>query len=139
MWGKSSEVQSKAITLANNNYPVVLEYSDYSYFDMTYTPQLKEPGLYWASKFGDTNASLSAAVAATNTQQQSNKPENIIGLEGALWADVIPDYTQLQYMALPKLAGLAEASWSAESVTDIQGRADWQSLSYRLGCGKSGF
>jgi hexosaminidase len=139
VWGKSSEVQSKAVTLANNDYPVILEYADYSYFDMTYTPQLKEPGFYWASKLGDTDASLSIAIAATNTQHQSNKPDNIIGLEGALWADVIPDYTQLQYMALPKLAGLAEASWSAESVTDIGGKPNWQSLSYRLGCGKEGF
>lgn len=139
VWGKSSEVQDKAVTLANNDYPVILEYADYSYFDMTYTPQLKEPGFYWASKLGDTDASLSIAIAATNTQHQSNKPDNIIGLEGALWTDVIPDYTQLQYMALPKLAGLAEASWSAESVTDIGGKPNWQSLSYRLGCGKEGF
>ena len=42
-------------------------------------------------------------------------------------------------MALPKLAGLAEASWSAESVTDIGDKPNWQSLSYRLGCGKDGF
>jgi hexosaminidase len=139
VWGKSTEVQSKAVTLANNDYPVVLEYADYSYFDMTYTPQLKEPGFYWASKLGDSDASLSVAIAATNTQQQSRKPDNIIGLEGALWTDVIPDYTQLQYMALPKLAGLAEASWSAESVTDIGGKPNWQALSYRLGCGKEGF
>ena len=139
VWGKRSEVQSKAVTLANNDYPVVLEYADYSYFDMTYTPQLKEPGFYWATKLGDTDASLSVAIAATNTQQQSSKPDNIIGLEGALWTDVIPDYTQLQYMALPKLAGLAEASWSSESVTNIQGKPNWQSLSRRMGCGEQGF
>jgi hypothetical protein len=48
---------------------------------------------------------------------------------------VIPSYYQLQYMALPKLAGLAEASWS----TPPEDKPAWHSLASRLGCGQKGF
>ncbi len=64
-----------------------------------------------------------------------------MGLEGALWTDVIPDYNHLIYMALPKMAGLAEAAWSDSTITEPNedGNPNWHSLSNRLGCGQTGF
>lgn len=139
VWGKSSDSINKAVNLANNNYPVVLSYSDLLYLDMTYTPNLSEPGFYWANRFGDTEAALTSAKYANLTLDKSTKSGNILGLEGSLWADTIPDYNQLQYMALPKLAGLAEASWSSSTKTVSNGALNWQSLAIRLGCGQSGY
>ncbi len=138
VWGKSSDSLNKAITLANNNYPVVLAYSEYLYFDMTYTADFTEPGFYWASKNQDTYTTLSSARVADLTQQKSRNPQNILGLEGALWTDVIPSYSHLQYMALPKLAGLAEAAWSPRELSK-EDNPNWQSLAQRLGCGRTGF
>ena len=134
VWGKSAEALPKAVALANAGYPVVLDYSELLYFDMTYSAAFNEPGLYWASKFGDTYAALSSAQAASKTQELSKNPKQILGLEGALWTDVIPSYEQLQYMALPKMAGLAEAAWSPATSSP-----QWHSLAGRLGCGQSGF
>lgn len=138
VWGKSNSAITNAVTLSNNNYPVVLAYSDNVYFDMTYTAQLNEPGFYWATKYSDTYAALQSALNATRTEQRSQKPQNIIGIEGALWTDVIADYQQLQYMAVPKIFGLSEAAWSSESVTTQNNLLNWQSLAMRLGCGESG-
>lgn len=135
VWGKADDSLRKAIILADLNYPVVLEYSDLLYMDMTYTPDVKEPGLYWANKSHDTYTTLSAMQAAAKTQQQTRHPEQILGLEGALWTDVIPSYYHLQYMAFPKIAGLAEASWSQPD----RNLPNWHSLANRLGCGKTGF
>ena len=67
------------------------------------------------------------------------KQANILGIEGALWTDVIPNYEHLIYMALPKMAGLAEAAWSDESVTNQNDNPNWHSLAQRLGNGQSGF
>lgn len=138
VWGKSNSAIANAVTLSNNNYPVVLAYSDNLYFDMTYTAKLNEPGFYWATKYSDTYAALQSSLNATRTEQRSLKPQNIIGIEGALWTDVIADYKQLQYMAVPKIFGLSEAAWSSESITAQNNLPNWQSLAIRLGCGESG-
>jgi len=137
VWDSSSKSIARAVTLANASYPVVLEYSDYLYMDMTYTPELKEPGLYWATKFADTYALLSSTAPIAKTIARTRKPEQILGVEAAVWADVIPSYSQLQYMTLPKLAGLAEASWSHSSYSSNQ--PNWRSLANRMGCGNNGF
>jgi hexosaminidase len=138
VWSSGGTARKQAVMLANEGYPVVMDYADSLYFDMTYTPAFKEPGFYWATKFGDTYAALDSADQATLTISNTSQPQNILGLEGALWADVIPDYTQLQYMALPKLAGLAEAAWSTPA-TARGTPPNWRSLAHRLGCGQSGF
>lgn len=139
VWSQGKTARKQAIELANNGYPVVIDFADTLYFDMTYTPAVSEPGFYWATKYGDTYAALTSASQITQAVASTTNPQNILGLEGALWADVIPDYSQLQYMALPKLAGLAEAAWSPESSTARNLQPNWQSLATRLGCGDNGF
>lgn len=139
VWEAYKKSANNAITLANNDYPVVLSYADSLYFDMTYTPDFKEPGFFWATNFGDTYAALNSSILASQTANKSNKPKNIIGLEAGIWTDVIEDYSQLIYMTAPKITGLSEAAWSAESITNIYNKTNWNSLSKRLGCEKDGF
>lgn len=139
VWSQGKTARKQAVELANNGYPVVIDFADTLYFDMTYTPAVNEPGFYWATKYGDTYAALTSASQITQAVAATTNPQNILGLEGALWADVIPDYSQLQYMALPKLAGLAEAAWSPASTTAQNLQPNWQSLATRLGCGDNGF
>lgn len=131
---KSSAIATK---LANANYPVVLDYSDYLYMNMTYNADIHEPGFYGDTKFSDTNALLSSVNPVSKTLKSTKHPEQILGIEGALWTDIIPSYSQLQYMAFPKIAGLAEAAWSYSSYANA--KPQWQSLASRLGCGKTGF
>lgn len=138
-WGEYKKTKPKALTLINNRYPTVLSYADGLYFDMKYTQQLDEPGFYWATQYGDTYAALNSAIQASETQESATNAKYILGLEAGIWTDVIPDYYQLQYMALPKLAGLAEAAWANSELTTESGIPNWHSLAVRLGCGKDGF
>ena len=137
VWSSGKEAIKQAVTLANNNFPVVMDYAGSLYFDMAYTPALSEPGFYWSTRFGDTYAALNSGIKANSTLSQTKAPQNILGLEGTLWTDVIPDYAQLQYMAFPKIAGLSEAAWS--NLNQAESQPNWQSLARRLGCGQSGF
>jgi hexosaminidase len=139
VWHISSTAQ--ASNLANHDYPTVLAYADQTYFDLTYTPELHEPGFAWASSFSDTHAALSSAVSATKTINETtpSKQTNIIGIEGALWSENLANYKQMIYMALPKMTGLAEASWSPSAVTQSNNQVNWQSLAARLGCSESGY
>ncbi len=130
-----------AATLINNNYHTVLAFADNTYFDLSYTPDKWEPGYYWAGAYLDTNAALQAAASATQVENvvNANAIENLLGLEGALWTENIPNFRHLMYMATPKMAGLAEASWAKSSTTNIDGKINWRSLSYRLGTDNHGF
>ncbi len=141
VWNNSTQGQPQAVTLAEAGYPVVLDYSDETYFDLVYTPSIYEPGFYWATSWSNTYSALKSAISVTNTiaaistQYQSN----IKGLEGTLWSENMPSYQHLIYMATPKMAGLAEAAWSPASITNGNNATaqypNWQSLAHRLGCG----
>ena len=133
--------QAQAKTLAENGYKVVMAYSDQTYFDLAYTPDISEPGLYWAAPYLDTYSALHSAVAASQTINGIKKVDraNVDGIEATMFSENMPTYNTLVYMALPKMAGLSEASWSPASVTDNNNLPNWHSLTTRLGCGKDGF
>lgn len=129
LWQKSSAYIDKSgefikNTLLNSPYDVVLGFADLVYFDMRYTNSWDEVGLYWAVDHADTEDVLKIG--------KFNVP-NAVGVEGALWSELIPNSNQLFYMALPRMSGLAEAGWSRQS------NLNWQHLSTRLGNGKTGF
>ena len=140
IWNESTGGLSQAVTLAQAGYPVVLDYANDTYFDLAYTQSIYEPGFYWAG-YNNTYTALQSAVDATTTINAigSQYQSNIKGLEGTLWSENMPTYQHLIYMVTPKMAGLAEASWSPVSITNGTGSTasypNWQSLAHRLGCG----
>ncbi len=138
VWDPSNPGIEHAKILAAHHYPSVLAYSDHLYFDLTYTPDAWEPGLYWAGSFLDTHAALTSAIKAQETINTLNlrSRKNILGLEGTLWTENIPNARHLQYNTFPKITGLAEASWSPFSTTSYLNQANWQSLATRLGIKK---
>lgn len=135
----------QAIELIKNNYPTVAAFSDDTYLDLRYNPDYREPGLYWATPYGDTHAALHSAIdvnkVLNDSSLTSQQKELLLGVEGTLWTEMIPNFRALQYMAFPKMAGLAEAGWAAENTTTDANntRENWQSLASRLGCGQTGF
>ena len=135
VWDPSTVGLEHAQILARHHYPTVLAYSDHLYFDLTYTPNAWEPGLYWAGTFLDTHAALTSAVKAKQTLAGLSQQyqEMILGLEGALWSENITTNRHLEYQAFPKITGLSEASWSPMARTTKNNQANWKSLAYRLG------
>lgn len=126
--------------LANAGYPVVLCNVSNFYFDLAYTKDPTEPGLYWAGfvdtrhaytfspydMFKTTSKSalgqkidLEAMAAAPGRDGRAVlerlKPEarkNIIGLEAQLWSETIKGRDMMEYYLLPKLIGFAESAWA---------------------------
>lgn len=140
IWNESTGGLSQAVTLAQAGYPVVLDYSNDTYFDLAYTQSIYEPGFYWAG-YNNTYTALQSAIDATTTINavEPQHQGNIKGLEGTLWSENLATYQHLIYMATPKMAGLAEAAWSPVAITNGTGSTasypNWQSLAHRLGCG----
>lgn len=141
VWNTTKLGIPQASTLANHGYQTVLAFADKTYFDLAYTPDIHELGFNWASQYSDTQSALSSALSATDTINATNflAQGNVVGIEAALWSENLDTYQKMIYMALPKMAGLSEASWSPSTVTHNGTQVNWQSLADRLGCGQSGF
>lgn len=125
---------------ANANWQVVLALPDASYFDVPYLNTPYARGNHWASRKLDTEKVFSfqpqnlPALAAiwqdvngegyrTEDKVPLTAAHNIIGLQGNLWTEVIPDAASAWSMLLPRLLALAERSWH---------KADWQPA-YQMG------
>ena len=55
----------------------------------------------------------------------AGKEKNIIGVEGCLWTEFVPDCTRANYMIFPRLAAIAEDAWTPtvrKSEAEFMGR-----------------
>lgn len=119
---------------ANALWQVVLALPDASYFDVPYLNTPYARGNHWASRMLSTEkvfsfqpqnlpslASLWQDLNGNNFQIKDQiplqQPKQIIGLQGNLWTEVIPDAQSAWQMLLPRLLAFAERSWHL---------ADWQ-------------
>ncbi|QMU26754.1 family 20 glycosylhydrolase [Adhaeribacter radiodurans] len=122
-----------AYRLANAGYKVILSNVTNQYFDMAYNSTFEEPGFYWGSfvdvdkpfyfipynyykntkkdKFGNP---LPKSVFAGKERLTDFGKNNIVGIQGLLWAETIITPERMEYMILPKLLGLAERAWSPD-------------------------
>ncbi|RVU35649.1 beta-N-acetylhexosaminidase [Rheinheimera riviphila] len=119
---------------ANPGWQVVLALPDASYFDVPYLNTPYARGNHWASRMLSTEKVFSfqpqnlPSLAAVwqdlngknyqiNDKVPLQQPKQIIGLQGNLWTEVIPDAQSAWQMLLPRLLAFAERSWHL---------ADWQ-------------
>lgn len=123
--------------LLKSGYKVVVDFANYTYFDLRSAPLFFEPGLYWANNYTDTYSAFDLGNAVNKLYKDPDLSEsdisNLLGIEGAMWSELISSKEVLWYMMLPKMTGLAEAAWAQKS--DL----NWHTLALKLGCGKTGF
>ncbi|MFF7729695.1 beta-N-acetylhexosaminidase [Streptomyces sp. NPDC008001] len=100
---------------------LILSPADRAYLDMKYTKDTPL-GLQWAglvevrqSYDWDPGGYLAGAPASA-----------VAGVEAPLWTETVSTSAQLEYMAFPRLAGIAELGWSPAATHD------WSSYRARL-------
>ncbi len=140
IWNNIFDYPDLGYRLANAGYKVVLCNVSNFYFDLAYSKDPQEPGLYWAG-FVDTRHSWTFApydmfkttkknslgqkldLEAVNVYEKNKiivehlKPQarkNILGLEAQVWCETVKGRDMLEYYMLPKLVGFAESAWAAE-------------------------
>ncbi|GFO14416.1 beta-hexosaminidase [Plakobranchus ocellatus] len=150
--------------LANEGYEVILAPGTHFYFDHPHEPDPEERGLFWACRFVDThkvfnfmptnimaNADVKLtgekltkadlkAITESEDYTQLKKPENIKGLQGQIWTELVRTRQQFHEMICPRLIALAERAWHCASwekqVADKRGKAqdeDWAKFAMTLG------
>ena len=101
---------------------LIMSPADRSYLDMKYDGDTAL-GLRWAglvplkTAYDWDPASLVAGV----------RPDAILGVEAPLWSETLANLRDAEFMALPRLAAIAELGWSPRA------EHDWERFRVRLG------
>ncbi|MFL5727949.1 MAG: family 20 glycosylhydrolase [Cytophagaceae bacterium] len=158
-WGWGNE--DLAYKLANRGFKTVLCPVTNLYFDLAYTNEPEEPGLYWGGftderkiyeytplnlfncAYQDLNGqTLDPAMFKDKERLTQAGRKNILGLQGMLFSETLKNRGMLEYYMFPKMIALAERAWAKQpawsKVTDkekrLEGLAkDWNSFANALG------
>ncbi|WPU93419.1 family 20 glycosylhydrolase [Mucilaginibacter sabulilitoris] len=122
-----------AYRLANAGYKVVLTCVTNLYFDMANYKSFDEPGYYWGAFLGidkfysfipfdyfknadvDKNGNpINRSLFIGKQRLTDYGKSNIVGLQGALWAETVKSTERMDYMIFPRLLALAERAWAAD-------------------------
>jgi hexosaminidase len=106
---------------AGNGARVVMSIASKAYLDMKYD-QTTPIGLTWAG-FVDVKTSYDwdpAAIAAPLPEA------SILGVEAPLWSETVATIQDVEFLAFPRLAAIAEVGWSRRE-------RDWPAFQERLG------
>jgi hexosaminidase len=113
--------QEQAARIAQLGIKTILSPANRTYLDMKYdaaTPL----GLEWAGRVGVRTAYEWDPAQLVNGLDE----RAILGIEAPLWSETLQTLADIEYMAFPRLPGLAEIGWSAAA-----GR-NWDEYKYRL-------
>jgi hexosaminidase len=147
-WGREDD----AYKFANDGYQVILAHSTNLYLDLAYNKDPDEPGYYWAN-FVDVkktfeyrpfdiyvNATHNRMGAPLDKAQWESKvhltaegKKNILGMEAQLFGENVKSAALMEYLAFPKMLGVAERAWNPELPAESEMPALWARFTNSLG------
>jgi hexosaminidase len=147
-WGREDD----AYRYANQGIPVILAHATNLYMDLAYAKDPDEPGYYWAN-FVDEKKTFEYKpfdIFANGTQDRMGNPiapstwdskvhltaagkPSILGMEGLLWGENLKSPQLVEYLAFPKLLGVAERAWNPEPAQPQDSPEAWAQFANRLG------
>jgi len=107
---------------AGQGAKVIISPASRTYLDMKYD-SLTTPGLSWAG-FIEVDKAYNWDPDTLISGLDSDK---ILGIEGPLWSETVTKMDEIEYMAFPRLPGLAEIGWTPAS------KRNWDDYKARLG------
>lgn len=119
--GTSAEEKAQVARAAQNGTGIVLSPADRIYLDMKYTADTPL-GLDWAGL-----VEVKRAYDWDPGNYLPGAPASAIrGVEAPMWSETLTKSDDIEYMAFPRLAGVAELGWSPASTHD------WDAYKVRL-------
>jgi hexosaminidase len=112
---------SEARTAVEKNMKLVMSPAEKAYIDMKYDKS-SPLGLSWAGL-----TSVEDSYDWDPATWADGVPESaVLGLEAPLWSETLEDIDDVEFMAFPRMAGIAERGWSTSGRT-------WDEYKHRLG------
>lgn len=159
VWGWGGE--DRAYKLANAGFKVVLSNVTNNYFDLAYDKDPAEAGYYWGG-FVDTKKAwqfIPLNVYAEQLTKINGEPvdlenyetavrltedgkQNILGIQGQLWAETVKGRNMLEQYLFPKMLGMVERAWAkdpywtsikSDSLRFYEQDKDWNQFASRIG------
>jgi len=96
------------IEAARQGHDVIMTPSGYCYFDHYQANPKFQP----LAIGGFTSLKKAYSYEPVPAELSAREAKHILGAEGCVWTEYIPDFKQVQYMALPRMAALAEVNWT---------------------------
>jgi hexosaminidase len=112
---------SLAPQAAQQGVKVIMSPANKAYIDMKYDPS-SPLGLTWA---GDLNVETAYSWDPA-AQVKGVTEKDVIGVEAPLWSETLNTIDDIEYMAFPRLPGIAEIGWTP------QAKRDWATYKTRL-------
>ena len=110
-----------AIRAAENGSKIILSPAKKVYLDMQYD-SLSKFGLHWAAYIPvDEGYNWNP-----ETYVEGLPKESILGIEAPLWSETISNSAELEYLAFPRIIGVAELGWSTSE------NLNWDDYKVRL-------
>jgi hexosaminidase len=101
---------------------VIMSIADRTYLDMKYDADTPI-GLGWAGMIDVQRAyDWNPAMTADGVAEAA-----LLGVEAPLWTETVADIRDVEFLAFPRLAAIAEVGWSAQE------RRKWDEFKLRLG------
>lgn len=113
-WAK----EENALLAKNQGNQVLLSPAKKAYLDMQYD-SLSRIGLHWAA-YVELD---SAYLWDPSTYVKGLSKEHILGVEAPLWSETVTNRADINYLAFPRLAALAEVAWSTKENKSWEGFA----------------
>lgn len=110
-WHNTPDAAIKAV---NAGYPVILSNVNRFYLDMAPSRHPEERGLTWGGTVDEFDA-LGGYLHQMCPVNLDSVPGKVIGVQGQMWAETIRDEHCITTLLLPKIQGLAERAWNADS------------------------
>ena len=102
--------EAAAIKCATQGFDVVLQPGQYTYLDMAQDFNPEESGVHWANVLPLEKVYCYQPLA--DLAENAPIREKVLGIQCALWCELIPTEKQLDYMLYPRLLAVAETAWS---------------------------
>lgn len=109
----SSKPDSHSRQALEGGYPLILSNVNHFYLDMAYTWHPQELGLTWGGTVDEFDAL--AGYPARLVEIKPGDKSKVFGVSGQLWAETLRDAKTQETMLLPKMLGMAERAWNADS------------------------
>ncbi len=121
MWWRGASAQNIGLEIARkaarNGHEIVIASDTYLYFDYYQgRDRSKEPLAH--SGFLPLESVYAFEPAAIDGLDEKTAAR-ILGVQGQLWTEYMPDMRHVEYMAFPRACALAEVAWSPEGRKDL--------------------
>ncbi len=108
--------EQAALDCAKQGFDVILQPAQYTYLDIVQDYAPEETGIAWAGVTPLERAYSYEPLAEIPADNPLRK--RILGLQSALWCELINDQSRMDYMLYPRLTALAEAGWTQSSLRE---------------------